>query len=146
MPTFLVAGVRYNSFGKTSKTLVSLNHGLDLFFTSDNYKGLVATPNKAFGYIVNDLNLNFLRTKIANAYLIVDTKILVSKKSISGEDQNLKPNRLVLGTGLGVQPFPTKIPVKIISLVNLNNIYSYGSESNNTKNYYFSCLKVEYMF
>jgi hypothetical protein len=36
LPMFLVAGVRYNSFGKTSITLVSLNHGLDIFFTADN--------------------------------------------------------------------------------------------------------------
>lgn len=140
-----VAGFYYNSVGVKPNSLFSAKHGLDFLIPISKSSINGVYPEQIYTYISNSFNVNFLRTKNLNSFLVFDGKFLLNEKRFKSNNEFLTPTRFTVSAGLGVHPLPKNNQILISALMGLNSTYSYSGRSS-YPHFYNSTLKLEYIF
>ncbi len=138
-------GFYYNSIGIKPNSLFSVKHGIDFLIPISKSSINGVFPEEMYSYLSNSLNINFVRAKNLNSFLIFDGKLLLNKERFKSNNEFLTPRLFTVSAGFGVHPLPKKNQILFSALIGLNSIYSYSGQSP-FPNFYNSTLKLEYVF
>jgi len=139
-------GLNFYSIGYKPKQKVFLKHGVNIsgpFYSNTN---LSPFPSRSYLFLNNSVGVNFLNTKQATSYFMLESKINLQKASFDRKEEYLNAKNNFFMAELGVQPLPYKNPVRITFNFSITPAFVWESVNTSNRNIYFSTIGLNYRF